>query len=142
MGWTEKIRKLTVELLRAGRCERFDDVVEAVVASAEGRKHSALMNRAEDSDTEAYFENVDVRIPRVVVDQGVRALKEVWGEVLVLDEEGEEKGDKVDGNAEKAGKGAKGDAAVTVKKEDAEDEGGGDTSANAANGSPVKKGKK
>lgn len=135
MGWTEKIRKLTLELLRAGRCERFDDVVEAVVASAEGRKHSALMNRAEDSDTEAYFENVDVRIPRVVVDQGVRALKEVWGEVLVLDEEGEEKGDKADANAGKGGKGVKGDAPVAVKKEDAEDEGGGD-------GSPVKKGKK
>lgn len=95
MGWIEKIRKLTIELLRAGRCERFDDVVDAVVATAEGRKHAALANtnsngnaNAGDSESGVYFENVDVRIPRIVVEQGVKALKEVLGEVVIL--EGEE----------------------------------------------------
>lgn len=131
MGWTEKIRKLTIELLRAGRCERFDDVVEAVVASAEGRKHAALMNRAVDSETDAYFESVDVRIPRVVVDQGVKALKEILGEIVVLDEDGESE-ERDEGTA----------GGVAVKEEGDEDEGAGDTSSattSAGGGSPVKK---
>ncbi|KAF5866411.1 hypothetical protein ETB97_011963 [Aspergillus alliaceus] len=95
MGWTEKVRKLSQELLRAGRCERFDDVVEAVVASAEGRKHPVLagldtVNEEEknsNGDAEGYFEKVDVRIPEAVVEQGVRAIKEVLREVVVLDDD-------------------------------------------------------
>lgn len=94
MGWTEKIRKLALELLRAGRCERFDEVVDAVVATAQGRKE-VITNLGSggkggaDAETEAYFEDVDVRVPRVVVEQGVRALKEVLGEVVVLEGEDE-----------------------------------------------------
>lgn len=101
-----------------------------MVASAEGRKHAALMNRAADSETDAYFESVDVRIPRVVVDQGVKALKEVLGEIVVLDEEEEE---REKGTEDGAGDGA------AVKEED---EGGVDTSSattSAGGGSPVKK---
>ncbi|CAI7661944.1 unnamed protein product [Penicillium manginii] len=41
-GWTERVTSLATELLRAGRCETFDDVMDAVVASAEGRSHPAL----------------------------------------------------------------------------------------------------
>ncbi|KAF7596771.1 hypothetical protein BBP40_000199 [Aspergillus hancockii] len=95
-GWTEKIRKLSQELMRAGRCERFDDVVEAVVASAEGRKHPVLagLDTVNDEDRstnngegEGYFERVDVRIPEAVVEQGVRAIKEVLREVVVMDDD-------------------------------------------------------
>ncbi|KAJ5650390.1 uncharacterized protein N7484_004113 [Penicillium longicatenatum] len=42
VGWTERITSLATELLRAGRCETFDDVMAAVIASAEGRQHPAL----------------------------------------------------------------------------------------------------
>lgn len=141
MGWTEKIRKLTAELLRAGRCERFDDVVDAVVATAEGRKHAALAGSSssanantgtggngngsaagEGGETAAYFENVDVRIPRVVVEQGVKALKEVIGEVVVL--EGEEdagKKNEGDGPAKEDGVGEKKPDSNSnpIKREDA-----------------------
>lgn len=95
MGWTEKVRKLSQELLRGGRCERFDDVVEAVVASAEGRKHPSLAgldnvneeDKNSNGDADGYFEKVDVRIPLAVVEQGVRAIKEVLREVVVLDDD-------------------------------------------------------
>ncbi|PYI13235.1 hypothetical protein BO86DRAFT_275849, partial [Aspergillus japonicus CBS 114.51] len=117
-GWTEKIRRLAQELLRGGRCERFDEVIEAVVASAEGRRHPSLhspsrtntngaagiKNEDEDAsdhaangrkdasgsgDNAAYFETVDVRIPSAVVEQGVRALKEVLREVVILEGDGD-----------------------------------------------------
>lgn len=87
MGWTEKVRKLTVELLRAGGCEGFDDVVEAVLASAEEEGHKALKEAGRDPETRTYFENVDVKIPKVVVEQGAKALKEAIGEIVILDEE-------------------------------------------------------
>ncbi|KAL2797514.1 hypothetical protein BJX66DRAFT_297364 [Aspergillus keveii] len=101
-GWTEKIRRLSLELLRANRCERFDEVVEAVVASAQGRSHPSLSDSGANShgahtngDTEggggeAYsFEDVDVRIPRSVVEQGVRAIKDVLREVVILEDDGD-----------------------------------------------------
>lgn len=99
-GWTERIRKLSQELLRAGRCERFDEVVEAVVASAEGRKHPVLREHhaaaAKENGGENGsggggdgFENVDVRIPEAVVQQGVRAIKEVLREVVVMEDDGD-----------------------------------------------------
>ncbi|KAH8429405.1 uncharacterized protein LDX57_007068 [Aspergillus melleus] len=99
MGWTEKIRKLSLELLRAGRCDRFDEVVEAVVASAEGRGHALWGEDAHtnsnleadeggiDGGETAALRNLDVRIPSEVVEQGVRAIKEVLREVVVLEEE-------------------------------------------------------
>ncbi|XHG04281.1 hypothetical protein AWENTII_007557 [Aspergillus wentii] len=59
-GWTEKIRKLSLELLRAGRCERFDDVVEAVVASAEGRKHPALVDGDHHDEDNSTSTSADV----------------------------------------------------------------------------------
>ncbi|KAL4903288.1 hypothetical protein BDW74DRAFT_180152 [Aspergillus multicolor] len=110
LGWTEKIRRLSTELLRANRCERFDDVVEAVVASAQGRSHPFLVDsdsenssgaRANHSHTSnedvdgvegngGYsFENADVRIPSVVVEQGYRAIKDLLREVVILGDEGD-----------------------------------------------------
>ncbi|EDP55214.1 uncharacterized protein AFUA_2G17120 [Aspergillus fumigatus Af293] len=96
LGWTEKIRKLSLELLRAGRCERFDEVVEAVVASAAGIKPPAAAaqngngngngsNNSEDDWAE--LDEVDVRIPKAVVEQGVRAIKEVLREVIVIEDD-------------------------------------------------------
>ncbi|KAL4931900.1 uncharacterized protein BDV17DRAFT_288472 [Aspergillus undulatus] len=115
LGWTEKIRRLSTELLRANRCERFDDVVEAVVASAQGRAHPFLRdsepggsnshnsNGNGNGDTEGFeggsgfsFESADVRIPRVVVEQGVRAIKDVLREVVVLEDD---EGDKIGSSA-------------------------------------------
>ncbi|KAL4955021.1 hypothetical protein BDW69DRAFT_183003 [Aspergillus filifer] len=101
LGWTEKIRRLSTELLRANRCERFDDVLEAVVASAQGRSHPGLTDEGvegqngngdgnggtDGTDGGYLFENADVRIPRVVVEQGVRAIKECLREVVVLEDD-------------------------------------------------------
>lgn len=52
LGWTEKVTSLATELLRAGRCETFDDVMDAVVASAEGRSHPALGSSSSSSSNQ------------------------------------------------------------------------------------------
>jgi hypothetical protein len=127
-GWTEKVTSLATELLRAGRCETFDDVMEAVVASAEGRTHPALgskhsgeqngeatsngtkegkangtkkggnagSNNADNTpyDPLKYIEEVDVRIPDTVVDEGVRGLKDILREMVDMEDEGALNGDK------------------------------------------------
>lgn len=53
VGWTERVTSLATELLRAGRCETFDDVMDAVVASAEGRTHPALGSKHHEQNGEA-----------------------------------------------------------------------------------------
>ncbi|KKK22593.1 hypothetical protein P175DRAFT_0504972 [Aspergillus ochraceoroseus IBT 24754] len=120
LGWTEKIRRLALELLRAGRCERFDEVVEAVVASAEGRKHPVFAedekssNGTGEAEPGSYYfavDSVDVRIPESVVEQGVRALKDVLREVVVLGDDGDGEGtgnDRTAGESGGAGLGAPG----------------------------------
>lgn len=127
VGWTEKITSLATELLRAGRCETFDDVMEAVVASAEGRTHPALgaKNSGQNGDATSngtkeaksngtkkgndaaggsssnaaydpvkYIEEVDVRIPESIVDEGVRGLKDILREMVDLEDENTPNGDK------------------------------------------------
>lgn len=101
-GWTERVRNLSRELLRAGRCDRFDDVVDAVVALAEGRTHSAVTpedgtnGESRDPGTDAFFENIDVRIPSSVVDQGVKAIKEALRPIVTIEDDG----DVTDGDGE------------------------------------------
>lgn len=165
MGWTEKIRTLSLELLRAGRCERFDEVVDAVIASAECRPHPAFDlssssstanggtsngsggnagNRGSGSrngmvlsaDAEAYLENVDVRIPAVVVEHGVRMVKDVLQDVVVL-EDGSSLDDATDGNNTKGNHGHAG-AGASGKKLDREDSGDSSKGKNG-DASPVKK---
>lgn len=91
-GWTERIRQLTLDLLRAGVCERFDEVVDVVVAAAEGRGHDVLSSSEKGSGDKnkngvgLELENADVRIPTGVVEEGVKALKDVLAEVVVLEE--------------------------------------------------------
>ncbi|OOQ88494.1 hypothetical protein PEBR_12386 [Penicillium brasilianum] len=127
VGWTEKITSLATELLRAGRCETFDDVMEAVVASAEGRTHPALGSKNSKQNGDAtsngtketksngtkkgndaagssnsntpydpvkYIEEVDVRIPEPIVDEGVRGLKDILREMVDLEDENTPNGDK------------------------------------------------
>lgn len=170
LGWTEKIRRLSTELLRANRCERFDDVVEAVVASAQGRPHPFLsdsdtntntntdsnananantsagnrVNHSHNSNGEVEavegssysFENADVRIPGVVVEQGVRAIKDVLKEVVVLEDEGDGVGGS-NNNGSGTGAGTSSNIAVEVvgEKRPGEKPVNGDTS-------PTKKGDK
>ncbi|KAJ5584959.1 uncharacterized protein N7459_004759 [Penicillium hispanicum] len=122
VGWTERITSLATELLRAGRCETFDDVMEAVVASAEGRTHPALGSKHCEQNGDAngtkeekangtkkgdsashenasydpakYIEEVDVRIPDTVVDEGVRGLKDILREMVDLEDDPAPNGDK------------------------------------------------
>ncbi|KAL4807525.1 hypothetical protein BDV18DRAFT_135482 [Aspergillus unguis] len=150
LGWTEKIRRLSTELMRANRCERFDDVVEAVVASAQGRPHPSLsdddagetrinQNHSHTSNgdvdgTEANsysFENADVRIPSVVVEQGVRAIKDVLREVVILGDEGD--------GAGSSGTGAESSSNIAAEK--VGDKRQGEKSVNGDT-SPTKKGDK
>ncbi|GFN13469.1 hypothetical protein AtubIFM55763_001181 [Aspergillus tubingensis] len=149
LGWTERIRKLAQELLRGGRCERFDEVFEAVVASAEGRKHPVLAeaNKAKQQQSNGNNNNnsggdedgssgigdleaFDVRIPSAVVEQGVRALKEMLREVVVAEDGGDILGEVENGHKEEGGSGSGGKGSKNSK------DGGGDTA------SPVKKVKK
>lgn len=121
VGWTDRVTGLATELLRAGRCETFEDVMNAVVASAEGRTHPALGSKYSDhhedgttngtkegkpngtkkgdegagsnSDATPYdpvkfIEEVDVRIPETVVDEGVRGLKDILRDMVDLEDEG------------------------------------------------------
>ncbi|KAJ5770209.1 uncharacterized protein N7511_002260 [Penicillium nucicola] len=114
VGWTDKVTTLATELLRAGRCETFDDVMEAIVASAEGRPHRALGSKATNGESTTngtngtkkgskenpaydplkYIEEVDVRIPETVVDEGVRGLKDILRDVADLEGESAPNGDK------------------------------------------------
>lgn len=113
LGWTDKVTTLATELLRAGRCETFDDVLAAVLASAEGRPHPALGskgtngepstngtkeskrgNKESPYDPLKYIEEVNVRIPEPVVDEGVRGLKDILREVADLEGENAPNGDK------------------------------------------------
>ncbi|KAJ0419858.1 hypothetical protein BJY00DRAFT_285297 [Aspergillus carlsbadensis] len=152
IGWTEKIRRLSLELLRANRCERFDEVVEAVVASAQGRSHPSLgdsganshgahTNGDAEGGGEAYsFEDVDVRIPRSVVEQGVRAIKDVLREVVIIEDDGD--ADRASASRSGSGSGSGGlSAGIPV-----EIGGSGDalTGKKSVNGdsSPAKKGEK
>lgn len=173
MGWTEKIRTLSLELLRAGRCERFDEVVDAVMASAECRAHPAfdLSNRNPTSsttasstngtgsgngtangkngmvlsaDAEAYLENVDVRIPAVVVEHGVRMVKDVLKDVVVFEDgtsldEGSDTHHHNHHNNNNGGGPANGKHVTAGKRLDREDS--GDSSSKGKNGdaSPAKK---
>ncbi|GLB11988.1 hypothetical protein AtubIFM57258_009265 [Aspergillus tubingensis] len=150
LGWTERIRKLAQELLRGGRCERFDEVFEAVVASAEGRKHPILAeaNKAKQQQSNGNNNNnsggdedgsggigdleaFDVRIPSAVVEQGVRALKEMLREVVVAEDGGDILGEVENGHKEEGGSGSGGGKGSKNSKD-----GGGETA------SPVKKVKK
>ncbi|KAJ5348852.1 hypothetical protein MYU51_007137 [Penicillium brevicompactum] len=116
LGWTEKVTTLATELLRAGRCETFDDVLAAVLASAEGRHHPALGSKATNGDSASngtketngtkkgnkdtpydplkFIEEVNVRIPEPVVEEGVRGLKEILREVADLEGESTPNGEK------------------------------------------------
>lgn len=97
MGWTEKIRDLSLQLLRAGRCERFDEVVDTVVALAEGRSHPAALPDdttnpdANDENGSQYLNtllaNINVRIPSAVVEQGVSAIKEMLGDIIIIEDD-------------------------------------------------------
>ncbi|PLB37043.1 uncharacterized protein BDW47DRAFT_126723 [Aspergillus candidus] len=147
-GWTERIRKLATELLRAGRCERFDEVVDAVVATAEGRiasSSSLFLDQQDyahnhkydhDHDTEnGGGEDIDVRIPSAVVEQGVRAIKEVLREVAVRDDESDLLDGSEDGSegSEPSGK---------VKREDTSGRGNGSGNGSAFEGGTSAKEKK
>lgn len=111
-GWAERVQCLSLELLRAGRCTHFDDMVDVVVALAAGQTHplvpeanananndknnpasnsvatnghekhnisdaaNGISNALNSSSSEAFFRDIDVRIPKEVVEQGVRTLKD------------------------------------------------------------------
>ncbi|CAG7953693.1 unnamed protein product [Penicillium olsonii] len=115
LGWTEKVTTLAAELLRAGRCETFDEVLAAVLASAEGRHHPALGSKAANGESASngskeingtkkikdtpydplkYIEEVNVRIPEPVVEEGVRGLKDILREVADLEGESTPNGEK------------------------------------------------
>ncbi|CAG8363728.1 unnamed protein product [Penicillium salamii] len=116
LGWTEKVTTLATELLRAGRCETFDEVLAAVLASAEGRHHPALGPKSANGESTSngsketngtkkgnkdtpydpikYVEEVNVRIPEPVVEEGVRGLKDILREVADLEGESTPNGEK------------------------------------------------
>lgn len=63
-------------------------MVDVVVAAAEGRGHDVLssMGAGKKNGVGSELENADVRIPTGVVEEGVKALKDVLAEVVVLEE--------------------------------------------------------
>lgn len=77
-------------------------MVEAVVALAEGRSLPASTSNdhhknntnshsngdTRDTESEQFFENIDVRIPSSVVEQGVKQLKDALRPVIELEDDG------------------------------------------------------
>lgn len=91
-GWAERVQSLSLELLRAGRCTHFDDMVDVVVTLATGQTHPlvpeanssanghdkgrAINGAGNATNSESFFRDIDVRIPKEIVEQGVRSLKD------------------------------------------------------------------
>ncbi|RAO69630.1 uncharacterized protein BHQ10_005642 [Talaromyces amestolkiae] len=91
-GWAERVQSLSLELLRAGRCTHFDDMVDVVVTLATGQTHpvvpeansstnghdkgTAVNGAGNATNSESFFRDIDVRIPKEIVEQGVRSLKD------------------------------------------------------------------
>lgn len=99
-GWTERIQSLTLDLLRAGRCSKFDDLVDVVVTLAAGETHptvpesNTLLTNGHSTTNGASsngaasvggFSDVDVRIPKEVVEQGVKALKDAIRPIATIE---------------------------------------------------------
>lgn len=114
-GWAERIQSLSAELLRAGRCSHFDDMVDIVVTLATGQSHPAVpeanssttTTNGHDSSTatvnghnanssESFFRDIDVRIPKEIVEQGVRALKDSIRTFVTIEDD--EDGTEADGS--------------------------------------------
>ncbi|KAF3400381.1 hypothetical protein EIK77_010091 [Talaromyces pinophilus] len=91
-GWAERVQSLALELLRAGRCTHFDDLVDVVVTLATGQTHPVVPEANSNTNghdkggatngvsnattSESFFRDIDVRIPKEIVEQGVRSLKD------------------------------------------------------------------
>lgn len=121
--------------------------MEAVVASAQGRSHPFLVDSETQNNSNSSngdvdggsgfsFENADARIPSVVVEQGVRAIKDVLREVVILEDDGEGTGSSGTGGSNIAVEvGGEGTAPTTGSKRQGDKSVNGDTS-------PTKKGDK
>lgn len=121
--------------------------MEAVVASAQGRSHPFLVDSETQNNSNSSngdgdggsgfsFENADARIPSAVVEQGVRAIKDVLREVVILEDDGEGTGSGGNGGSNIAVEvGGNGTASTTGSKRQGDKSLNGDTS-------PTKKGDK
>jgi hypothetical protein len=154
-GWTERIQSLSLELLRAGRCSHFDDMVDIVVTLATGQTHPTVpeannnansttnghgsnntMNGNTANNSESFFRDIDVRIPREIVEQGVRALKDSVRPFAAIEDDDD--GSEVDGGTKEPSNGAK-HATKSEKKQNKSSKDSASTGkSNDANPSPTK----
>lgn len=120
-GWAERVQSLSLELLRAGRCTHFDDMVDVVVTLATGQTHPVVPEANNNTNghekggatngvsnattSESFFRDIDVRIPKEIVEQGVRSLKDSLRSFAMIEDDDD--GPEVDEKELTNGKAAK-----------------------------------
>ncbi|OKL58078.1 hypothetical protein UA08_06624 [Talaromyces atroroseus] len=165
-GWAERIQSLSLELLRAGRCTHFDDMVDIVVTLATGQTHPAVPEANNNSsnnanatanghsgtnsfngntanNSESFFRDIDVRIPKEIVEQGVRALRDSIRPFAVIEDD--EDGSEADGGgshnivgAKELPNGAKNSSKSDKKQNKSSKDSASTGKSNDANTSPTK----
>ncbi|ODH53197.1 hypothetical protein GX48_00733 [Paracoccidioides brasiliensis] len=99
-GWTERVRGLALELLRAGHCDRFEEVVDTVVALASSSEDVSLLSLAKGRKRKRK-ERMKARAKARIVEDGASAIgagmaAKGIGENSDLVDEQTEDGDGVD----------------------------------------------
>ncbi|EEH22812.1 hypothetical protein PABG_05023 [Paracoccidioides brasiliensis Pb03] len=99
-GWTERVRGLALELLRAGHCDRFEEVVDTVVALASSSEDVSLLSLAKGRKRKRK-ERMKARAKARIVEDGASAVgagmaAKGIGENSDLVDEQTEDGDGVD----------------------------------------------
>ncbi|KAL9622196.1 MAG: hypothetical protein Q9160_003379 [Pyrenula sp. 1 TL-2023] len=91
-GWKDRVRELSLELLRSGECQTYEQVMAEVVRRAGGGAWGK-----EDADSKRIggdrIDEIDVKVPKVAVEKGVKYVKaSLRGAVEVVGEDGGKKG--------------------------------------------------
>lgn len=91
-GWKDRVRELSLELLRSGECRTYEQVMAEVVMRAGGgvwRKDDGEKRRISGER----FDDIDVKLPKEAVDKGATYVKAVlWDAVEVVGADGAKKG--------------------------------------------------
>ena len=96
-GWIDALKQRSLELLRSGQCTTYGEVMKSIMEEARGKTQSQLTNglggdkrngTAKGGGIVGGDTKTDVKIPEVVVEKGLDALKKTLeGVVDVVTEE-------------------------------------------------------
>ncbi|KAL9105761.1 MAG: hypothetical protein Q9227_009109 [Pyrenula ochraceoflavens] len=88
-GWTDRVKELSLELLRSGKCNTFEQVMGEVVRKAGGEwgwaKQTMANGHTSDEGDDDEGSRTDIKVPKEVVEQGVKYMKEALKGVVEVD---------------------------------------------------------